>query len=161
MTVDRGQVLQLCGLNGAGKTTVLKSLAGYVISQDLIISHHSTCLIRSDSQLLHGLTVKEQLAYYEQLSGRRSHLASDWLKDIITKDTSALSLGQARRLYLAQLYFSKADVWLLDEPLIGLDALAQERFMHMLDEHIQQGGYVVLASHDSMNMSRAAICLHL
>jgi heme exporter protein A len=67
-----------------------------------------------------------------------------------------LSAGQRRRLALARLALTRAPLWLLDEPTIGLDAGAVSRFGAMLAAHCAGGGVIVAATHVALPMSAAA-----
>ena len=58
-----------------------------------------------------------------------------------------LSAGQRRRLALARLALSPAPLWLLDEPTLGLDAAAVERFGAMLAAHRANDGMMIAATH--------------
>jgi heme exporter protein A len=67
-----------------------------------------------------------------------------------------LSAGQKRRLALARLSVLGAALWLLDEPTVGLDAAAVERFGLMLASHRAGGGVVVAATHVALPLEGAA-----
>ena len=159
--LGKSEALHLVGGNGSGKTTVLKALAGRVMSPFLSVNLTRTCLIRDRSVRLEGLNVRQQLMYYQCLYQKRSMEAESWLEDIVHKEMSSLSHGQARRVYLAQLYFTDALVWLLDEPVLGLDESHIQQLTHILSQHLNEGGSVVYASHQPLMIEGSARCMQL
>ena len=74
-------------------------------------------------------------------------LAAVGLEELADLPARMLSAGQRRRLALARLALSRAPLWLLDEPTLGLDAASVERFGGMLAAHRAAGGMVVAATH--------------
>jgi heme exporter protein A len=67
-----------------------------------------------------------------------------------------LSAGQKRRLALSRLALSKAPLWLLDEPTLGLDVASVARFGGLLSAHRARGGLVVAATHLPLPLEGAA-----
>ena len=63
-----------------------------------------------------------------------------------------LSAGQKRRLALSRLALTTAPLWLLDEPTLGLDAAAIDRFGVLLRDHRARGGMVIAATHVPLPM---------
>ena len=61
-----------------------------------------------------------------------------------------LSAGQTRRVALARLLLASRPIWLLDEPLIALDAVAQERTVEIMAAHTRAGGAILVASHQPL-----------
>jgi len=72
-----------------------------------------------------------------------------------------LSQGQKRRVALARLQVSTARLWVLDEPLVALDAVAQHALTALLQTHIQQGGMLLFTSHQSLDVGNAMQVLRL
>ncbi|HLY89907.1 MAG TPA: ATP-binding cassette domain-containing protein, partial [Acetobacteraceae bacterium] len=66
------------------------------------------------------------------------------------------SAGQRRRLALARLLLTRAMLWLLDEPTLGLDSASVERFGGLLARHRERGGIVVAATHLPLPMDGTA-----
>ena len=96
-----------------------------------------------------GLTAAENLRFAARLAGRRvaDALAALGLTELADLPAGMLSAGQKRRLALARLALSSAPLWLLDEPTLGLDAAAVERFGALLAGHRVRGGLVIAATH--------------
>ena len=84
-----------------------------------------------------------------------SALAAVGLDSLADLPARMLSAGQRRRLALARLLLTRAMLWLLDEPTLGLDTASVERFGGVLARHRERGGIVVAATHLPLPMDRA------
>jgi heme exporter protein A len=159
--VPAGTGLLLRGPNGAGKTTLLLMLAGAIraaagnieiVGNDPdgppplhFIGHRNAVRPR--------LSVRETLAFWADINGGGAEdalsgaLARVGLLRLAGLDAGTLSAGQTRRLALARLLVTPRPVWLLDEPTAALDANGETLVGALLDEHLDQGGLAVLATH--------------
>ncbi|MEC7030668.1 MAG: ATP-binding cassette domain-containing protein [Pseudomonadota bacterium] len=142
-----GEAVKLSGKNGSGKTTILKTLSGHYIGQlkleDMVVRPF---YISEQPLKIEGLTVFEQLGYYENLYGSQKKYWP-WLDDILTRRVVSLSRGQLQRLSLNRLAYSTACVWLLDEPFNGLDTQSVCHLNQYIDDHLSEGGGVLYTSH--------------
>jgi heme exporter protein A len=161
-TVPAGGALLLLGPNGSGKSTLLRLLAGLKRPDNGALSWRGSDLLADPAAhaacvgyLGHldavkpGLTAVENLALAARLSGAGiadALLAMD-LTDLAELPARMLSAGQKRRLALARLVLTRAPLWLLDEPTLGLDAASVVRFGTVLAAHLASGGAVVAATH--------------
>lgn len=174
--VQAGQVLAVEGANGAGKTSLLRLLAGFltpaagrvVIRQDGHDSDdadHRTRLIGwlgHHDGLKPQLTVIEQLVFYAALYGRKPDTAA--LEHVgLARQAELpcryLSAGQRRRLALARLVVSARPLWLLDEPFAALDASGQALVVQMMARHCGQGGIIIAATHDPLGLGNESLKL--
>jgi heme exporter protein A len=171
LVVPPGGAVVLAGPNGSGKSTLLRLLAGLVrpaagrLSWDGIdafsdIAGHGrrvTYLGHQDA-VKPGLTVTENLLFAAAVSGRPilAALEALGLETLADLPARMLSAGQKRRLALSRLMLSTASVWLLDEPTLGLDAAAIDRFGDLLARHRAAGGMVVAATHVPLPLPAAA-----
>ena len=168
--LKRGGALILSGRNGAGKTTLLRLLAGLLRPDagrllwdnadalaDRVEHAGRVALLGHQDALKPGLTAVENLAFAARLSGRpiSAALAELDLEDLADLPARMLSAGQRRRLALARVSLSRAPLWLLDEPTLGLDHTAVERLGAMLARHRDLGGMIVAATHVSLPLSGA------
>jgi heme exporter protein A len=169
--VAAGGALLLTGPNGSGKSTLLRLLAGLlrpaagVLSWngadaliDLTAHARRVAYVGHQDAIKPGLTAAENLHFAARLTGVRigTALAAVGLEGLADLPARMLSAGQKRRLALARLALSHATLWLLDEPTLGLDAAAVERFGAMLAEHRAGGGLLVAATHLPLPLSDTA-----
>ena len=154
MPISEGRALRINGRNGSGKTTILKILAGcYIVSG---VKPLKSCVwVPSEPMLLAGMKVKDQLAFY-QILGEGSTI---WLTGYRDKSISQLSKGQKQLLHLAKLFYTSAQIWLLDEPFTALDKHHTQQFSDMMDNHLSQGGSVVYSSHEVNRQQDEVLCL--
>ncbi|WP_241505801.1 cytochrome c biogenesis heme-transporting ATPase CcmA [Parahaliea mediterranea] len=159
--VRPGHLLQVEGANGAGKTSLLRILAGlsrYGFSGQveraaplLYLGHHSAVKAM--------LSPRENLAWH--IAGEGSYradeidtaLAQVGLYGYEDVPSHTLSAGQHRRVNLARLYLSRSPLWLLDEPFTAIDRDGVAALEALLVRHAQQGGAVVLTSHQRLSVS--------
>lgn len=154
-TVAPGELWQMAGPNGIGKTSFLRALAGLSkVGVSGSIQREASFLYQGH---LPGL--KPLLSPIENLSWHPSGLiaesklalrqALDQVGLFGYEDTPVLNLsaGQQRRVALARLWLSDAKLWLLDEPFTAIDMLGAELLEARLLAHVEQGGAVVFTSH--------------
>lgn len=169
-TLSAGELLQVAGPNGSGKTSLLKLLCGLTPPLEGTISWQGAPARGEDFRrdllyIGHQNAVKEDLSALENL-----RIATDFAGEPLN-DTQALaalarmglagrehlpakvlSQGQKRRVTLARLLVSRAPLWVLDEPLTALDVRAVELIQLRLAEHLTQQGMVVLTTHQSLQV---------
>ena len=154
--VAAGGALLLLGPNGAGKSTLLRALAGLKrLDGGRVLFDGSEDRAGRLAYLGHqdgikpGLTAAENLGFAARVSGGDAGAALDalGLRALAGLPARMLSAGQRRRLALARLAVSKAALWLLDEPTLGVDAASVQAFGDLLAVHRAGGGVVVAATH--------------
>jgi heme exporter protein A len=171
LAVPAGGALVLAGPNGAGKSTLLRLLAGLVrpaagrvlwgdedAFADMAAHGQRVVYIGHQDAVKPGLTVTENLRFAAQVSGKsiRSALEAVGLEALADLPARMLSAGQKRRLALSRLVLSAAPLWLLDEPTLGLDTAAIERFGRLLASHRATGGMIVAATHVPLPLDNVA-----
>jgi heme exporter protein A len=170
-TVPTGGALLLVGPNGSGKSTLLRLLAGLVrpaagrvlwdgadALSDIAGHGRRVAYLGHQDAVKPGLTLTENLRFAATVSGRSiaAALSAVGLEALAGLPARMLSAGQKRRLALARLALSAAPLWLLDEPTLGLDTGAIERFGASLAAHRAAGGIVVAATHVPLPLPEAA-----
>ncbi len=161
-TVAAGDALLLVGANGAGKSSLLRLLAGLLApaegrllwqGRDALADRaaHARRLryLSHQDALKPSLTARENLHFAARLTGGDTDagLAALDLLPLAELPARVLSSGQRRRLALARLALAPAALWLLDEPTVGLDAASVGRLGALLAWHRAAGGMVIAATH--------------
>lgn len=166
--VDAGEALAITGRNGAGKSSLLRLIAGLLQAasgrimldgsprDDLTLSEQIHYLGHRDA-LKPALTVQENLAFWRDfLGGEQSDLdtslTATGLGHIGTLPASTLSAGQKRRLSMARLIAVKRPIWLLDEPTSSLDTDGQAMMARLMSDHLATGGLIVAATHEPLKI---------
>lgn len=159
----------LVGANGAGKTSLLRLLAGLVGLSAGEATVLGVDLAKGDRRLLRrhvgwlghegsfydDLTVKENLTFAAKALERPLDELGTVLERVSLSarhDTPAkqLSAGQRRRLGLAWLLLRRPELWLLDEPYATLDDQGRDFFDALLGEVVARGATVVVSAHDPL-----------
>lgn len=162
LLLENGDLLWIVGENGVGKTTLLKIAAGLLRPDNGEASwraaHHPASADQAIAFLSHkghakaGLTLAEDFTFWAELStGRDVDTHALWsvgLGEALNTPTQNLSAGQRRRLSLAKLLISDRSVWIMDEPMAGLDAAGRKLVAESVAGHIARGGAAMIASHN-------------
>jgi heme exporter protein A len=165
-----GQIMQVQGANGSGKTSLLRTLCGFISPDEGCISWGGTDVreLAEDyfAQMMylgHLNAIKDELSALENLrisaglSGMElseadaiAALRRMGLKGRERLPTKVLSQGQRRRVSLARLLVNDARLWVLDEPLAALDVGAVALIGELIREHLAGGGMVIFTTHQPL-----------
>jgi heme exporter protein A len=169
-TLEAGGALLLMGANGAGKSSLLRLLAGLLPAAEGALlwagqpaladrAEHARRLryLSHQDALKPALTARENLLFFARLWGGEveAALAALELGPLAELPARVLSAGQRRRLALARLALAPAPLWLLDEPTVGLDTASVERLGALLARHRAGGGMVIAATHLPLPLPQA------
>lgn len=175
-TVQAGEILQIEGQNGSGKTSLLRILCGLSNSFEGEIlwknSHLSTLLSAYLQQVLYvghhtgikaSLTAEENLRWMQTLHPLLNKCClAEALKQVGLwgyEDVPCyrLSAGQQRRVSLARLYLSRHPLWILDEPFTALDKKGVAEKEQLILRHAANGGLCILTTHHDFNLPDSPI----
>jgi len=168
LEIHAGEIVQVEGPNGSGKTSLLRILSGLsqpydgqVYYQGQKISH---CRENFQQNLLYfghlagvkgEMTAQENLNFNLALHGSNTENSCEYLALVNLLGfeeslASHLSAGQHRRIALARLYQSQAAIWILDEPFTAIDKQGVASLEQLFIEHTKRGGCVVLTTHQDL-----------
>lgn len=155
-----GDALVVRGPNGVGKSSLIRIAAGLLAPTGGTVRTDGVRAVLTEAAALDPeLPLADAVAFWARLDGRCRHVdaAIDavGLKAIEDVPVRMLSTGQRRRAALARVIAAGAVIWLLDEPLNGLDAGSTAVVGRLIERHRDDGGIVLLASHVPVPMSGA------
>lgn len=166
--VPAGQALAVTGANGAGKSSLLRMIAGLLPvaagtvvldggENDLTLAEQSHYLGHRDA-LKPSLTVLENLDFWREFLGGKAEDGTASLEKVGLSHAAHLpagflSAGQRRRLSVARLLTVRRPVWLLDEPTSALDAKGQTMIAGVMADHLRNGGIILAATHGPLGIS--------
>lgn len=166
----------LVGRNGAGKTSLLRAVAGLLrpvegtvafeadagsIEAETARAEHLHLLGHQDG-LKSSRTAWEELRFQTLWTGgtedgARAAAKRFDLTRLMDLEVRRLSAGQRRRLALARLAASPRSLWLLDEPMAPLDAGQRETFGAAMAEHLSAGGMILASVHDPLPIAARSV----
>ena len=170
--VRAGEAVALTGRNGAGKTSLLRAVAGLLRPDAGQITFEDLDPETARAEHLHmvghqdGLkstrTAWEELRFQTLWCGgspaaaRQAAERFDLVR-LLDLEVRRLSAGQRRRLALARLISSPRSLWLLDEPMAPLDATHRQTFGALMTEHLAGGGMILAAVHDPLPVAARVV----
>lgn len=170
-SVECGQAMIIKGMNGAGKTSLLRIITGLSQSVEGSVEWNQqnieTVAEEFQQSLLyigHLAAVKTELTVRENLQLLMRFWPSEHnctvaelaemvgLRQRLSVTCSRLSAGQQRRVSLARLFISTQKLWILDEPLTAIDIDFIQVIEERLQNHLGNGGMAILTTHRGINL---------
>lgn len=168
-----GELVELRGPNGSGKTSLLRIISGLAqpASGEVCWKGENIRTLAEQyfgdvAYLAHHNGLKDELSAFENLqvstgiAGRRlaksdavDSLTRVGLADRLHLPARVLSAGQRRRLALARLLTLKCRLWVLDEVLTSLDDVAMQLAREFINQHLHDDGIAVIATHQDLNLA--------
>lgn len=174
--LNRGELLQVVGPNGVGKTSLLRCVAGLmpVESGEIMWGAQSLERCRDEfhqqlAYLAHSNALKADLTALENLRyaiSLRRAVSDEEVSATLTRlqiascgglPARALSAGQKRRVALARILLTHAPLWILDEPITNLDAAGIALFESCMADHLAGGGMILAAAHQLLLQGRSNV----
>ena len=170
--VNAGEAVALVGANGAGKTSVLRCVAGFIRPHAGSVTFDGADADEARTGALHFLghqdglkstrLARDELSFQARWTGGdegriASAIETLELKPLLDLEVRKLSAGQRRRLALARLIAAPRPLWLLDEPMAPLDAARRETVGRIMADHIARGGMILAAVHDPLPIKARSV----
>jgi heme exporter protein A len=175
-SLSPGEIMQIEGANGAGKTSLLRILAGLAQPERGEVLWHGKNTLRHrpsyhQDLLFLGhqpgikpmLTAFENLQFYQNIRQPLDHpaiwQALEQVALVGYEDLPVvqLSAGQQRRVALARLWLNDNPLWILDEPLMAIDQQGVAALTALFAQHAYNGGLVLLTSHQDLTVSQQVV----
>jgi heme exporter protein A len=169
-SVSSGEAIMIVGRNGAGKSSLLRMIAGLICISagrleltggevDITLPEQTHYLGHLDA-LKPSLSVRENLRFWADYlgdSGAAIEPALEVVDMVPLADLPAayLSAGQRRRLSIARLVAVPRPLWLLDEPTSALDVPSQDRLAGLMRQHLAGRGMILAATHGPIGLENA------
>lgn len=154
--LEAGAACHVTGANGAGKTTLIQALAGLTRPYAGEVRREGAlALLAERTGLDPDLPLAKALAFWFALDNAaepQAIMARLRIAGLADVPVRYLSTGQQKRAALARVLGQAAPVWLLDEPLSGLDTASQDLVSALVREHCAGGGIALIASHQPLDV---------
>ncbi len=143
--LNPGDALAIKGKNGSGKTTILRLISNIITPPDdteidITENHH---YLGAKNGLLLNVRIYHYLRQPTKI----------FTANITDREVNKLSAGMQRQLALTYLIQQQKRLWIIDEPTVHLDKMANNLFYEALDYHINTGGAALIATHDNVPSS--------
>lgn len=172
LSIAPGEAVALTGANGAGKTSLLRCVAGFIrpLAGSIVFAGMEAEEARSaglhflghQDGLKGGRTAHDELMFQIRWTGGDAADADQVIETLglgplLGLEVRKLSAGQRRRLALARLVASPRPLWLLDEPMAPLDTARREMFGALMSDHVRRGGMILAAVHDPLPLATRGV----
>ena len=165
MSVEPGDIFALLGPNGAGKTTTLKMISGLIIPDngtvlldgaDVSSSREKIAYVPDEPSVFPNLSGREFISYTGRLRGLEPDVIKERIllcSQVFEMDgwldhrSGSYSHGMIQRVVLSSAFVAQPDLYVIDEPLVGLDPPAAETFWRMIEAAAAEGAVVLISTH--------------
>ena len=168
-TVDTGEVVGLVGLNGSGKSTIIRIISGLIIQDNGTIENdfkNIGVLLEGSRNIYHFLTVRENIKYFSILNNIEDAYAENFMNKYITlfgledkldEEVGNLSRGMIQKVSIMILLAQNPDIIIMDEPTLGLDIISTIQIREIIQDIVEEKNKTVLiVSHDTKLLDSVA-----
>ena len=172
LNIKNSEIILLEGENGVGKTSLLNIISGLINPDKGFIKickksinelgkekKHIFTYIPDNNCLKENLSINENLKSWLKLSNLKINnnnyqkalniFSLNGIQESLVKN---LSQGQKKKVALTKLLFSESKLWLLDEPLNGIDAKTIVILKKIMNQHVKRNGSILFSSHIRLNL---------
>lgn len=168
-TVDTGEVVGLVGLNGSGKSTIIRIISGLIIQDNGTIENdfkNIGVLLEGSRKIYHFLTVRENIKYFSILNNIEDAYVENFMNNYITlfgledkldEEVGNLSRGMIQKVSIMILLAQNPDIIIMDEPTLGLDIISTIQIREIIQDIVEEKNKTVLiVSHDTKLLDSVA-----
>lgn len=168
-TIDTGEVVGLVGLNGSGKSTIIRIISGLIIQDNGIIENdfkNIGVLLEGSRNIYHFLTVRENIKYFSILNNIEDAYVENFMNKYITlfgledkldEEVGNLSRGMIQKVSIMILLAQNPDIIIMDEPTLGLDIISTIQIREIIQDIVEEKNKTVLiVSHDTKLLDSVA-----
>lgn len=168
-TVDTGEVVGLVGLNGSGKSTIIRIISGLIIQDNGTIENdfkNIGVLLEGSRNIYHFLTVRENIKYFSILNNIEDAYVENFMNKYITlfgledkldEEVGNLSRGMIQKVSIMILLAQNPDIIIMDEPTLGLDIISTIQIREIIQDIVEEKNKTVLiVSHDTKLLNSVA-----
>lgn len=161
-TVNTGEVVGLVGLNGSGKSTIIRIISGLIIQDNGTIENdfkNIGVLLEGSRNIYHFLTVRENIKYFSILNNiddayvenfMNKYITLFGLEDKLDEEVGNLSRGMIQKVSIMILLAQNPDIIIMDEPTLGLDIISTIQIREIIQDIVEEKNKTVLiVSHDT------------
>ena len=171
MPLEKGRIIALAGPNGSGKSTLLRLLAGVIPSgggeffwqgADLLreraLARKKVAYVPQGTPLIDELSARDNLRLWYDKEAMEKSLSEGMLRqlgvgDFLKTPAGKLSGGMRKRLSIGCAMSGQPEILLLDEPTAALDLVCKQALLDAFSLFRQQGGLILMATHDLLELS--------
>lgn len=168
-TVDTGEVVGLVGLNGSGKSTIIRIISGLIIQDNGTIENdfkNIGVLLEGSRNIYHFLTVRKNIKYFSILNNIEDAYVENFMNNYITlfgledkldEEVGNLSRGMIQKVSIMILLAQNPDIIIMDEPTLGLDIISTIQIREIIQDIVEEKNKTVLiVSHDTKLLDSVA-----
>ena len=168
-TVNTGEVVGLVGLNGSGKSTIIRIISGLIIQDNGTIENdfkNIGVLLEGSRNIYHFLTVRENIKYFSILNNiddayvenfMNKYITLFGLEDKLDEEVGNLSRGMIQKVSIMILLAQNPDIIIMDEPTLGLDIISTIQIREIIQDIVEEKNKTVLiVSHDTKLLDSVA-----
>ncbi|MCC3358009.1 ABC transporter ATP-binding protein [Bacillus sp. REN16] len=158
-SINQGEIVGLIGPNGAGKSTTIKTILGLLENTNGkidFINNHTYAYIPERPIFYDELTLWEHLdlaagvmeiddAHFNERAMKLVNLFH--MEKVIHKLPSTFSKGMQQKVMLITAFLIKPDIYIIDEPFVGLDPMAMQDFLTLIELEKQRGAGILMSTH--------------